>query len=90
MLEFEDGSRLGEHCHDGRALILDLADDPELRALGAKWCDRLRVMSIRTKAALGLAAEFVRPDGCVAWASDARADLAEAANAMSMWLGNPD
>jgi 2-polyprenyl-6-methoxyphenol hydroxylase-like FAD-dependent oxidoreductase len=86
-LEFEDGSRLGEYCHDGRALLFDLADDPRICALGAAWATRLHVVSIRTREKSNLAALFVRPDGCVAWAADDRKDSTEAAAALSAWLG---
>src|SRR5580658_90867 len=31
-LALSDGTRLADHLHDGRGLLLDLADDPDLRA----------------------------------------------------------
>jgi 2-polyprenyl-6-methoxyphenol hydroxylase-like FAD-dependent oxidoreductase len=86
-LEFEDGRRLGEYCVDGRALLFNLADDRRIAALGARWSDRLRVVTARTAERSELAALFVRPDGCVAWATDAGADLSGGESALSMWLG---
>jgi 2-polyprenyl-6-methoxyphenol hydroxylase-like FAD-dependent oxidoreductase len=36
-LEFEDGSRLGEYCHDGRALLFNFANNSDVAAFGARW-----------------------------------------------------
>jgi 2-polyprenyl-6-methoxyphenol hydroxylase-like FAD-dependent oxidoreductase len=89
-LEFEDGSRLGEYCHDARALLFDLGDDAGVRALGARWRGRLRVIATRLKENSDLTALFVRPDGFVAWAANGEPDLAHAASALSTWLGSSD
>jgi len=88
--EFADGSRLGEHCHDGRALLFDFADNPQIRDLGAKWSDRLRVLTVPLKETSGPTALFVRPDGCVAWAANGQPALDDAAAALSYWLGDSD
>ena len=85
--EFADGSRLGEYCHDGRALLFDFADYQQLRDLGTKWRDRLRTVTVSLKETDGPTALFVRPDGCVAWASDEDPNLNDAATALSEWLG---
>jgi 2-polyprenyl-6-methoxyphenol hydroxylase-like FAD-dependent oxidoreductase len=85
--EFADGTRLGEHCNDGRALLFDFADNQRLRGLGAKWGDRLRVVTVSLKETDGPSALFVRPDGCVAWAASEDPDLNEAATTISQWLG---
>ena len=85
--EFADGSRLGEYCHDGRALLFDFGDKQQLRDLGAKWSDRLKVVIVSLKESDGPAALFVRPDGCVAWASNEDPNLHDAATALSEWLG---
>ncbi len=85
--EFEDGSRLGEYCHDGRALLFDFADNQQLRESAAKWGDRLRVVSIRLKDNSDLTALFVRTDGCVAWAANGQPELDGASTALSEWLG---
>jgi hypothetical protein len=93
-LEFEDGTRLGEYCREGGALLFDLTGDPHIAELGAKWQDRLRTVrlrtiSLRTKEASDLAALFVRPDGCVALAINKGADPAGAEQAISTWIGPP-
>lgn len=80
-LELSDGTRLGDHLHTGRALLLDLADDPKLRARAGGYGDRLDVLTVACPARPDLAALFVRPDGFVAWAADAGAADAWAADA---------
>jgi 2-polyprenyl-6-methoxyphenol hydroxylase-like FAD-dependent oxidoreductase len=85
--EFADGSRLGEYCADGRAVLFNFADDNRVRELGAKWVDRLKVVTIRLKDSSDLTTLFVRPDGCVAWAADRDPHLDDAATALTEWLG---
>ncbi len=87
--EFTDGTRLGEHFQDGRALLFDFADNQQLRELGTKWSDRLKVVTISLKETDSPTALFVRPDGCVAWASNENPNLNTAAAAISQWLGMP-
>ena len=87
--EFADGSRLGEYCTDGRALLFDFADNQHLRDFAAKWGDRLRVVTTSLKENSGPVGLFVRPDGCVAWASNEVSNLNDAATALSEWLGQP-
>jgi 2-polyprenyl-6-methoxyphenol hydroxylase-like FAD-dependent oxidoreductase len=89
-LEFEDGRRLGEYCHDGRALLFNFGDDARISTLGARWRDRLSVITTRLKEKSDLTALFVRPDGFVAWAANGKPDLDHAASALSTWLGNSD
>jgi 2-polyprenyl-6-methoxyphenol hydroxylase-like FAD-dependent oxidoreductase len=85
--EFTDGTRLGEHCHDGRALLFDFAENQQLRELGAKWSDRLRVITVSLGESDGLSGIFMRPDGCVAWAANESPNLNEAEAAITQWLG---
>jgi 2-polyprenyl-6-methoxyphenol hydroxylase-like FAD-dependent oxidoreductase len=89
-LEFEDGRRLGEYCHDGRALLFNFGDDARISTLGARWRDRLNVITTRLKENSDLTALFVRPDGFVAWAANGQLDLDHAASALSTWLGNSE
>ncbi|MGW2047009.1 FAD-dependent monooxygenase [Streptomyces sp. NPDC001858] len=88
-LEFADGTRLADRLHGGRALLLDLAGDPKLRARAEGYGDRV---DVRTTVAPGrpeLAALLVRPDGYVAWAAttDGPEDPLEAA--LERWFGAP-
>ncbi|MFB7947560.1 FAD-dependent monooxygenase [Kitasatospora phosalacinea] len=61
----------GALLSSGRALLLDLADDPELRRAADGWSGRLDVLTVSTAPPLlsGTDALLVRPDGQVAWAS---------------------
>ena len=86
-LEFENGTRLGEYCHEGRALLFNFSDDARISTLGARWRDRLNIITTRLKEKSDLTALFVRPDGFVAWAANGKLDLDHAASALSTWLG---
>ncbi|MEU9410080.1 FAD-dependent monooxygenase [Streptomyces sp. NPDC048281] len=69
-LELSDGTRLGDRLHGGRALLLDLADDPKLRARAEGYADRVDVLTVACPGRPELTALLVRPDGFVAWAAD--------------------
>ncbi len=83
-LELADGTRLSDHLHDGGAVLLDLADDPDVRAHAAGFDDRLVVVTAAADTAVR--ALLVRPDGFVAWASDGGSD--GLADALATWLGS--
>jgi 2-polyprenyl-6-methoxyphenol hydroxylase-like FAD-dependent oxidoreductase len=85
-LEFADGTRLAEHCVDGRALLLDLADSPELRAAAEVWHDRLHVLTVKPSGANELTGMLLRSDGHVAWAAE-DGDLDGLTRALARWLG---
>jgi hypothetical protein len=89
-LEFEEGKRLGEYCHDAHALLFNFGNDARISTLGARWRDRLRVITTRLKENSDLTALFVRPDGFVAWAANGPLDLDHAASTLSTWLGNSE
>ncbi len=89
-LEFENGRRLGEYCHDGHPLLFNFGDDAWVSALGARWRDRLSVITIALKEKSDLTALFVRPDGFVAWAASGERDADDAGSALSTWLGNSE
>jgi hypothetical protein len=89
-LEFEDGRRLGEYCHDAHALLFNFGNDARISTLGARWRDRLSVITTRLKENSDLTTLFVRPDGFVAWATNGQLDLDLAASALSTWLGHSD
>jgi 2-polyprenyl-6-methoxyphenol hydroxylase-like FAD-dependent oxidoreductase len=72
-LTFADGTRLAEHCHDGRPLLVDLTG--EYAATAAPWAPRVRTLRADCPDT-GLAALLVRPDGHLAWAADRPANPA--------------
>ncbi|HWC81642.1 MAG TPA: FAD-dependent monooxygenase [Pseudonocardiaceae bacterium] len=86
-----NGSRLAEHCHAGRAVLLDRTADGVPAAVAAGWADRVEVVADPCDAApAGL---LVRPDGYIAWAADSVAgkeEMAELETALSRWLGPAD
>ena len=86
-LELAGGTKLGEHLKTGRGLLLDLDARAPLQALASRWRDRITYVASDAKDRLGLSAVLVRPDGVVAWASDAAPDLEGVARAASRWFG---
>jgi 2-polyprenyl-6-methoxyphenol hydroxylase-like FAD-dependent oxidoreductase len=85
--EFEDGTRLGALLHDGKGLLLDLAENEELQTLGQVWKDRLKYVAAKAKDNKGLAAVLVRPDGFVAWVAESEPDASEAKSSIERWFG---
>jgi 2-polyprenyl-6-methoxyphenol hydroxylase-like FAD-dependent oxidoreductase len=90
-LALSDGTRLADHLHDGRGLLLDLADDPDLRARADGWPDQVRVLEARCPDRPGLSALLVRPDGFVAYAADADSMDGRTGldSALTTWFGAP-
>ncbi|HET9381116.1 MAG TPA: FAD-dependent oxidoreductase [Streptomyces sp.] len=94
-LELTGGSRLADHLHGGRALLLDLADDPDLRARAAGYVGRVDILTAGCPSRPELAAVLVRPDGFTAWAADtgvqaqAPTPTAGLAEALEEWFGAP-
>ncbi|NUS45912.1 MAG: NAD-binding protein [Mycobacteriaceae bacterium] len=87
-LALADGTRLGEHGADGRAVLLDAADSPVLRTAAAPWSDRVRIVTAKPADPRTFTALLVRPDGYVAWASDTPAPTGLTA-ALARWFGAP-
>jgi 2-polyprenyl-6-methoxyphenol hydroxylase-like FAD-dependent oxidoreductase len=89
-LELEDGTRLFDRAHHGRALLVDLAGDDRLAAVAKRYAGRVELVRGRCDDA-GASGLLVRPDGFVAWASDDRADdQAGLEAALTRWLGAGD
>ncbi|AIA00593.1 hypothetical protein [Streptomyces noursei] len=93
-LELTDGGRLADHLHGGPALLLDLTDNPELRALAAGYAGRVDILTTDCPSRPELAAILVRPDGFTAWAADAGAHAltptAGLAEVLEEWFGVPE
>ncbi|MFE5867606.1 FAD-dependent monooxygenase [Streptomyces roseifaciens] len=89
-LELADGSRLADHLHDGRALLLDLADAPGVRAAAEGYGGRVSVLTAAAPARPELAGLLVRPDGFTAWAADTAAPPGATdvlGGALARWFG---
>ena len=87
---FADGTRLAEHLHAARAVLVD--PTKAYQAAAAGYGDRLTVLTLETaqqgrEGWQGAAAFLVRPDGFVAWAADSEADEEGLAQALRRWLG---
>ncbi|MFG2417007.1 FAD-dependent monooxygenase [Streptomyces goshikiensis] len=85
-LRLDDGSRLADHTHGGRALLVDLTGDDELAALAEPYGGRLELLRGSSDGA-GVRGLLVRPDGFVAWAS-ATGGPAGLEAALTRWLGD--
>jgi hypothetical protein len=86
--EFADGTRLGEHFQDGRALLLDLADDAGVRQAASGWADRVSTLSVKCAGESALTGVLIRPDGYVAWAREDGTTTGLDA-ALRQWFGEP-
>lgn len=87
--ELTDGTRLGEHLRTGRGLLLDFDVHSPLRSLASRWRERIAYVAGDARDRMSLSALLVRPDGFVAWAADADADLEKAAELARRWFGEP-
>jgi 2-polyprenyl-6-methoxyphenol hydroxylase-like FAD-dependent oxidoreductase len=88
--ELTDGTKLGELLGKGKGLLLEFDVRAPLQALASRWSDRITYVASDTKDRLGLKALLVRPDGVLAWATEAAPDHEEAFQAASRWFGEPD
>ncbi|AHH96802.1 FAD-dependent monooxygenase [Kutzneria albida] len=82
-LSLDGGPRVGELQRTGRGLLLDLADDPGLRAVAEGWSDRVEVVTGRCEQVSDRAL-LVRPDGQIAWRSGDAEPLREQ---LTRWFG---
>ncbi len=87
------GTSSTELLHTARGVLLDLADNPRLRARAAAWSDRVDIVTAEpgeVSATSGLrdtTAVLIRPDGHVAWAAPgSHHDLPMA---LERWFGAP-
>jgi hypothetical protein len=87
--ELANGTRLGQLLRAGRAVLLEFANKGSLHAAASQWGDRIEYVASDAKDRLGLSAVLVRPDGFVAWASDAAPDYDEVARVATRWFGEP-
>ena len=86
--ELADGTRLGTLLREGKGLLLDFDQQASLAALAELWGDQVRYMASDAKDRLGLRALLVRPDGFVAWASDATPSPEEVTRAAARWFAS--
>lgn len=85
--ELVDGTKVGRLLREGKGLFLDFDTGASLQALTSRWRGRITYVAADVRDRLGLRAVLVRPDGFVAWASEAAPDNKEVAQALSRWFG---
>jgi hypothetical protein len=69
--------------------LLDFDVSAPLQALTSRWSGKVTYVASDAKDRVGLSAVLVRPDGVVAWASEAAPNHEQAAQAASRWFGEP-
>jgi bifunctional hydroxylase/dehydrase len=86
--------RVARLLHQGHGVLLDLADNAEVRQEAAGWQGRVAVAAVSPQPAdgpdvlAGATAVLVRPDGYVAWAGSPAADgLKGLRAALERWFG---
>ncbi|MFC9914440.1 FAD-dependent monooxygenase [Streptomyces sp. NPDC127197] len=93
-----DGTlRIAQLLRSGRGVLLDLADDADVRREASEWQGRVSVATLTAPSAddgdvlAGATAVLVRPDGYVAWAgSPADGDPKRLRAALERWFGPAD
>jgi len=83
-----DGRKMAELLRQGQGLLLDFDARAPLQALAQRWHQRMAYVASDAKERLGLSTLLVRPDGFVAWASDAAPDLDELTQAAARCFGD--
>ncbi|OLL31259.1 FAD-dependent oxidoreductase [Burkholderia sp. SRS-W-2-2016] len=84
-----DGTRVGSLLRDGKGLLLDFDSRASLAKLASGWRERVDYVAGDVADRLGLRAVLVRPDGFVAWVSDAVPDEAAITQSLAQWFGEP-
>lgn len=85
---FADGTRLGEHLQDGGALLLDLAENAELREKASGWAGRVTTLTVKCDSEPSLTGVLIRPDGHITWAREDGATTG-LDDALRRWFGEP-
>ncbi|MGI5153671.1 FAD-dependent oxidoreductase [Microbispora sp. CA-102843] len=88
--EFEDGSRLADHLHHGRGLLVRQSGSRLGGTAVDGYGDRVTTVTTAIRDPHAPGALLVRPDGIVAWAGDPHDPDAEGvADALETWFGAP-
>jgi hypothetical protein len=85
--EFADGTRLGSYLHEGNGVLVDFTGNSELSTLAERRGAQVKYLSATTSDSKGLTAMLVRPDGFVAWATEAAPSAIAAEASMMRWFG---
>jgi 2-polyprenyl-6-methoxyphenol hydroxylase-like FAD-dependent oxidoreductase len=85
--ELENGKTIGKLLNDGKGILLDFDNNPELKTLANTFGDQLKYVSAPAKDQLGFNALLIRPDGIIAWACDNKPDLDDLTLEANRWFG---
>ena len=85
--ELIDGTKVGNLLRDGKGLFLQFDPSASLEALASAWREQVTYVASDAKERLGLSAVLLRPDGFVAWVSEATPCAEEFAEALTRWFG---
>jgi 2-polyprenyl-6-methoxyphenol hydroxylase-like FAD-dependent oxidoreductase len=83
---FDDGTTIGDHLHDGQAMLLDFDNRASLKTWAREYGDSMKYISRHPKDRLGISALLIRPDGIIAWASDSDPDPGQLQQAAARWF----
>ncbi|MDW7599691.1 hypothetical protein R1V99_03830 [Stenotrophomonas maltophilia] len=83
-----DGRRMGELLRAGQGVLLGLDTGVSLGPIFARWQRSVTCVISKARDAMGLGALLVRPDGVVAWASDAGDDTSGLEPSLERWFGS--
>jgi bifunctional hydroxylase/dehydrase len=81
--------------HAARGVLLNLADDADMRAAARPWSDRVDIVTASAHPAggqtplAGADAVLVRPDGYCAWIGSGPSGPQELPAALARWFGQP-
>lgn len=85
--ELIDGTKVGSLLRDGKGLLLQFDRSASLQALASVWRKQVTYIASDARERLGLSAVLLRPDGFVAWVSEATPRVEEFAEALIRWFG---
>lgn len=84
-----DGTNVGSLLLEGKGVLLEFDGTASLQALASRWREQVIYVASDVKERLGLRAVLLRPDGFVAWATDAVPREEAITEALARWFGNP-
>ncbi|CAG4915177.1 FAD-dependent monooxygenase [Paraburkholderia saeva] len=87
--ELVDGTKVGSLLREGKGLLLEFDPTASLQALASRWREQVIYVAGEVKERLELRAVLLRPDGVIAWASEAAPRYEEIAGALARWFGKP-
>ncbi|MGW4248242.1 FAD-dependent oxidoreductase [Nocardia sp. NPDC004722] len=82
--DLADGTHLSDHFASGKAVLLDLTDNPDLRTTAAPWSESVDLITTKPAQPRDPLSLLIRPDGVVAWTSATPHGLD---SALTRWFG---